>query len=662
MVDLTICLLCSGKGAEAQSYRPNLDESQWWGRRDALVRCAAASLYGPRNTRQRPDRIELCLLFDEDGCVMRMQSPPLGLHREDVPTERRIVSMWRAAATEAGRSRKPDGFGFGMNLSDRTSEAAVTCIREPWTYASRNDAGGNDGGSSTASSTATAADIAFDMSLLESKRDLLEHIQQRCPLDFLRKHRLNSGTDVVLRKTNRAKLLAAWKDWVGSVGGGNANLSRQKGAVAEEHTEETFRAILLDRFKGSEKGVRTSEDPTGPPPVMAAVLHESMDNELPCWEGTKDEAVGPARLCLFLGAVRDMTNKESVMLTKVCSALNIPLVSFRLGPVPEFTSKILSVVAFHNAVGVLGSAVWQMWKRKQNIAKTDSEANMAVSGRRLLHVLCDVPMSSASLTHDLAARSRTLWCLVRLCVCALWRSKLASSSVSTGTPTTTLENTLSFVFEDDIILTLDQEDLVKTLAEKHQAAPSEHQILVALCQKRDQVVGENNKTSIKRFLKKSVTDWRNRYPQNSSCYCWNISKQNKGTDEPSLIDCIYSNQSIARRSTSANALIFAHLAMRGDTSAESGNCKYASVFESLGVPVFTSNVIQDNLSIQDAEASAITMLQHFEYQQRLLPAIYACVGPETYERKKQKKEERKSRKTKESAKKRKREEIEVGSA
>ncbi|EJK61512.1 hypothetical protein THAOC_17986, partial [Thalassiosira oceanica] len=108
-------------------------------------------------------------------------------------------------------------------------------------------------------------------------------------------------------------------------------------------------------------------------------------------------------------------------------------------------------------------------------------------------------------------------------------------------------------------------------------------------------------------------------------------------------------------STSANALIFAHLAIRNDTSVESDNCKYASVFEKLGVPVFTSNIIQDDSLNQDAEASAITMLQHFEYQQRLLPAIYACVEPETYEHKKlRKKEGRKSKKKKESAKKRKR--------
>ena len=657
MVALTICLLCSGKGAEAQSYRPNLDESRWWGRRDALVRCVAASLYGPRNTKQRPDRIELCLLFDEDGCVMRMQSPPLGLRQDDVPTERRIVSMWRAAASEAGRSQKPAGLGFGRSLSGQTPEAAVTCIREPWTYASGNDASGNDEGPLTASSTPTTADIAFDMSRLESKRDILEHIQQRCPLEFLRKHRLNSGTDVVLRKTNRAKLLAAWKDWVGSVGGGNVNSGRQlpgkdqKRAAAEENMEETFRAILLDRFKGSEGDVgdRTNEDPTVPPPVMAAVLHESMDNELPCWEGAKDEAGGPTRICLFLGAVRDMTSKESDILTKVCSALNIPLLGFRLGPVPEFTSKILSVVTYHNAVGALGPAILRMWKKNQNMAKMARETNIAVAprGRRRLHVICDVQMSSAGLTHDLSARSRTLWCLVRLCVCALWRSKLASSSASTEIKPTMLENTLSFVFEDDIILTLEQEDLVKTLAEKHQAAPSEHQILVGLCQKRDEAVGENNKPSIKRLVKKSIKEWRNSLedPQNSRCYCLGISKKNNEKAEPSLIDCIYSNP-ITQRNTSANALIFAHLAIRG-TSVESDDCKYASVFERVGVPVFTSNIIQSNSLNQDAEASAITMLQHFEYQQRLLPAIYACVGPETGERKKQKKKTKKKRKREE---------------
>ena len=45
---LRVVLLCKGRGADKASYRPHSsDESQWWGRRDALVRCAASFLFGP---------------------------------------------------------------------------------------------------------------------------------------------------------------------------------------------------------------------------------------------------------------------------------------------------------------------------------------------------------------------------------------------------------------------------------------------------------------------------------------------------------------------------------------------------------------------------------------------------------------------------------------
>lgn len=654
-MDLTICLLCSGKGAEAQSYRPNLDESQWWGRRDALVRCVAASLYGPRNVKQkRPDRIELCLLFDEDGCVMRMQSPPLGLSRDGMPSEKKIVSMWRSAAYEAGRSRKPSGFGGTTTAAG----ASVTCIREPWIYVS-------DGGSNNAdmplaaSSTATASDMAFDISRLESKRDILEHIQQRCPLEFLRKHRLNSSTDVVLRKTNRTKLLAAWNDWIGSsegVASTSSAMAKNKQRALEENTEKTFRAILLDRFRGSkgDDDVRTNGDVTTPPPVMAAVLHESMDNELPCWNNIRDETSGPARLCLFLGAVRDMTTKENSMLTKACSELKIPLISCRLGPVPEFTSKILSVVTYHNAVGALGPAAWHIWKRKQRMLHTNKETDIVTAhcGKMRLHVLCNTSISSAELTHDLKARSRELWCLVRLCVCTLWRSKLVSSSVSSDTSPIILKNALSIAFRDGVILTLEQEDLVKTLAEKHQAAPSEHQILVALCQKRDEV-SEQEEFSIKRFVKKSIKNWRKSLeaPEDSICYCVEFSTKSGAADEPSLVDRVYSDLDIHDNNAS-NELIFANLSINSDKAVGLSGSSYASVFEKLDVPVVKASIIPSDNYAQDAEASAITMLQHFQYQQRLVPTLRACIGSEGGGDKKRKMHELKSMKKKSSKKRR----------
>ena len=40
---LTVVLMCKGRGSD--SFRPNRDESQWWSRRDALVRCVASFLF-----------------------------------------------------------------------------------------------------------------------------------------------------------------------------------------------------------------------------------------------------------------------------------------------------------------------------------------------------------------------------------------------------------------------------------------------------------------------------------------------------------------------------------------------------------------------------------------------------------------------------------------
>ena len=82
---------------------------------------------------------------------------------------------------------------------------------------------------------------------------------------------------------------------------------------------------------------------------------------------------------------------------------------------------------------------------------------------------------------------------------------------------------------------------------------------------------------------------------------------------------------------------------------------YASVFEKLGVPVVEASIIPSDNCAQDAEASAITMLQHFQYQQRLVPALRVCTGSEGVGDKKRKKHERKSKKKKQSKKRRKEE-------
>ena len=207
--------------ADAQSCRPNNDESQWWGRRDALVRCVAASIFGPSaaaTSTTAAARTEICMLFDEDGSMMRMESPPLGVDLDGtIPTERNIISTWRSAAINAERqvqttaTATTNAFGVGVIKNSGkggTSNIGTTCMKQPWKYA--NERGSDKNGSESATPPEATgpsdSDVSFDLSTLSSKRDVLMHIQKCCPLDFLRKHRLNSSAEVILRKTNRTKL------------------------------------------------------------------------------------------------------------------------------------------------------------------------------------------------------------------------------------------------------------------------------------------------------------------------------------------------------------------------------------------------------------------------------------------------------------------------
>jgi hypothetical protein len=102
-----------------------------------------------------------------------------------------------------------------------------------------------------------------------------------------------------------------------------------------------------------------------------------------------------------------------------------------------------------------------------------------------IHTICMVPFAIQSLSCELQHRNQHMWNLVRVCVASLWRSKVASSSSSSSSSTYSmaLKNKLSLCFQCGHLMHLDQNDLVMSLAERHQAAPTEHQILKALCEK-----------------------------------------------------------------------------------------------------------------------------------------------------------------------------------
>lgn len=181
----------------------------------------------------------------------------------------------------------------------------------------------------------------------------------------------------------------------------------------------------------------------------------------------------------FVVLCRDMTTQENRILENVCQRLSVPLVGIRFGTVAEFTSKILSVLAFHHS----HQTIWRCTMKRLLVSNQEeyksAKTTTSGSSRRqatCLHVICTVPLESSAILSELGQRNRIHWSIVRVVVCTLWRSKLASSTSKQGHV-----NTLTFVFDDGVVSRLSEETFVSKLASQHQAAPSEHQILAALC-------------------------------------------------------------------------------------------------------------------------------------------------------------------------------------
>ena len=169
---------------------------------------------------------------------------------------------------------------------------------------------------------------------LDSKRQLLEYLQKHCSIDFLRSKGLNSNPDGILRKTNKKALMPVWAAWISSQ---KHNQPEHSG----DRIESLYQELLQPPMSDSKDAIK----------VVAGTLHETCE-EFPCF-GLEDSTLDSSpksyyQICLFLGAVRDMSVKENEALEKACRKSSVPLVGIRFGTVPEFTSKILSILAFHH--------------------------------------------------------------------------------------------------------------------------------------------------------------------------------------------------------------------------------------------------------------------------------------------------------------------------
>ncbi|OQR90343.1 hypothetical protein ACHHYP_05608 [Achlya hypogyna] len=541
MCHLKVVLLCKGRGGDAASYQPARDESQWWNRRDALVRCAAAFLHGPSSAHCTSR--ELVLVHDEDWARVHMTVGD----GEKAPSEAAVIGAWRETALAPHA------------LPNGTSPVACRLVH-----------------------SAAPLQDASAVAAMESKRDVLVHMQKHCTMEFLRAHHLNSKPDVILRKTNKAALLAAWEKW-----------TALHASAESASTKQVVTSIFRELLQPKDASIQT---------VVAGTLHESSDAELPCF--APDTAIPSAdpslQVVLFLGAVRDMSSAENATLQKLCAAQSIPLTRVRLGAVAEFTSKILSVLAFHQATGVLAPALLRTIAAESR-APPAKRLKAAADAPAHLHVLCSVPLPSTAVTTELARRSRSLWAMVRVAVVTLWRSRVASSDAHP------LATSLTFVLEDGKAITLRQDELVTSLAEQHMAAPSEFQILGALCKALACAVAEPLKDLALRLIASDCDD-------NASVYAVEVSTN---AADSGVVDIIYDTPEAP---THGNLLVLLPLG----PELRAHKALLAACTKS-SIPVHRQCLLQ----AQDAEAATITMFQHFIYQRRLWPCLEALAATAT---------------------------------
>ena len=676
--NVTIVLICSGDGSNSKSYRPNRDESQWWGRRDALVRCVTSALFSNNHK-----SVQLILLFDGDGSMMVMnrvfdhdsqenneftsvddredkKRRKVMKKTEWTPSEMNIITSWREACIHHDKQSlsSPDLNNNKIVYSQVKPKSqkslknniinnlSVKLVRLSKVINSNAQQNTND-------SKLNIIPTKGDIKLLNSKREVLMHIQKHCSFDFIKSARLNASTDVIMKKYNRGKLQNTWFEWCKQAQNQTEMIKvakKRKSTDINNNSipEEYFQCILsLIATHSGSKTQPCQVEQKGRNSVIAAFLHESCGSELPVSlhkhnSTCSDDAT---KVVLFMGAVRDMSEQEHNNLASVCRGMNIPLIGCRLGPVAEFTSKILQVLTFHAASETLIPAIRRRCQDTEVgvLRVKDTISKDIIPRKNTLHFVVNVPITSNMLSSKLTERSRIVWEIVRITVCSLWRSRVAStrlvppgamnSSETTRVSTCNLDNLLTLVFKDGLLLTISQSTIVDVLAVKHQAAPSEYQVLVALCMLRDKAsVSSNlmiNEEQTEASWKTSFNSlWSSGRTNSSIIYavdltCCDSNSKLKTIVESNLMKTFYSGFQCMNcyRKDSCNGTAFVLLSLYHDTGHTS---KIQQIMKQslkeASIPIKSDNLV--SCDVVDFASTAVTMLQHLVYQRYLF--CYLC--------------------------------------
>uniref|UniRef100_A0A0G4FGG9 Uncharacterized protein n=1 Tax=Chromera velia CCMP2878 TaxID=1169474 RepID=A0A0G4FGG9_9ALVE len=208
-------LLAADGDTDYQNFRPSLDTTQWWGRRDSLARAAASTLWS--GVGKERASVGSCAFLFQDGAIMCTENQHVRKAYAPVASEAALVRAWREAARGGGPSGvvclrdawKNDprmlsmagGGGVGGLKEEKTEEEADSLMRNS----------GKEGGEGSGVSGGFVL-TESELSGLD-KRAVLVHLQQSCELEFLKKHRLNASAEVVLKKTNKMKLMEIFREW-----------------------------------------------------------------------------------------------------------------------------------------------------------------------------------------------------------------------------------------------------------------------------------------------------------------------------------------------------------------------------------------------------------------------------------------------------------------
>jgi len=114
MVKLSFALLAEGS-AKKSTWRPDEDETQWWARRDALVRCTALALWSFKEEKAEQLVEEVSIIYpDDELTVMRVDARVTNDIK--VPCEKALIRCFKTAA--------------GLQETGAKAEKGVECIRE----------------------------------------------------------------------------------------------------------------------------------------------------------------------------------------------------------------------------------------------------------------------------------------------------------------------------------------------------------------------------------------------------------------------------------------------------------------------------------------------------------------------------------------------------